>query len=237
MTQHYLLQDSRASLATLAYIPQSCLLQLEQHTKLCHSSKMALLIYYQLLAFMLSALSTAQTILSNTTTPSLNLTTLSGRNNASVLECWSIPGFAASSTAGTAGALNLFLGETTNVSYTVLPPRFNGGVHVAPSPQYVLFTSGLAHLTLPDPTSANKTSPSNLPGVQNEAWVSGGKYGLILALDVASSSSMGHITTYPSASDTVAVQIPLSQTGLQQLMDKKQVVHEGPCTEAEMVGI
>lgn len=83
---------------------------------------------------------TAQTtsLLSNVTTPNLNLTTIVARDGRSILQCWSISGFMQSATAGTAGALNLFLGETTNASYTVIPPRFNGGLHTAPAPQCVI---------------------------------------------------------------------------------------------------
>lgn len=77
------------------------------------------------------------TLLSNITTPNLNLTTITTRDGHSILQCWSIPAFMQSATAGTAGALNLFLGETTNASYTVIPPRFNGGLHTAPAPQCV----------------------------------------------------------------------------------------------------
>lgn len=76
-------------------------------------------------------------LLSNVTTPNLNLTTITTRDGRSILQCWSIPEFMQSATAGTAGALNLFLGETINASYTVIPPRFNGGLHTAPAPQYV----------------------------------------------------------------------------------------------------
>ena len=76
-------------------------------------------------------------ILSNVTTPNLNLTTIAARDGQSVLQCWSIPEFTQSATAGTAGALNLFLGGTANASYTVIPPRFDGGLHTAPAPQQV----------------------------------------------------------------------------------------------------
>ena len=93
--------------------------------------------YFTTLIVFTSGLVSAQqaTILSNVTTPSLNVTTSTARNNVSILQCWSIPGFAASATAGTSGALNLFLGNVTNSSFTVIPPRFDGGVHVAPVPQ------------------------------------------------------------------------------------------------------
>jgi len=73
--------------------------------------------------------------LNNITTPSLNLTAISAANGASVLQCWQLPGFAASSSAGTVGALNLFLGDLSNATYTVIPPRFNGGIHNAPAAQ------------------------------------------------------------------------------------------------------
>jgi hypothetical protein len=67
--------------------------------------------------------------------PALNLTAVSASNGSSVLECWALPGFVASTQAGTAGALNLVLGDLANATYTVIPPRFNGGLHKAPAPQ------------------------------------------------------------------------------------------------------
>ncbi len=77
-------------------------------------------------------------VLSNISTPNLNVTTIAARNGCSVIQCWSIPSFTQSATAGTAGALNLFLGEATNATFTLLPPRFDGGLHNAPAPQYAL---------------------------------------------------------------------------------------------------
>lgn len=73
--------------------------------------------------------------LSNVTTPDLNLTAISAANGASTLECWQLPGVLASSGAGTVGALNLFLGDLSNATYTVIPPRYNGGAHNAPAAQ------------------------------------------------------------------------------------------------------
>jgi hypothetical protein len=77
--------------------------------------------------------------LTNVTTPSLNLTAISASDGASVLECWQLPGFQTSAQAGTSGALNLFLGNLSNASYTVIPGRFDGGMHNAPAAQYVSF--------------------------------------------------------------------------------------------------
>lgn len=86
-------------------------------------------------ALFLSLLSLTGAQLSNVTTPSLNLTAIAASSGASVLECWQFPGFAASATAGTSGALNLFLGEVSNMSYTIILPRFDGGIHRAPAAQ------------------------------------------------------------------------------------------------------
>lgn len=67
--------------------------------------------------------------------PALNLTAISASSGNSVLECWALPGFVASAQAGTVGALNLLLGDLVNATYTVIPPRFNGGLHKSPAPQ------------------------------------------------------------------------------------------------------
>jgi hypothetical protein len=73
---------------------------------------------------------------SSTSVPrALNLTAISASSGNSVLECWALPGFVASAQAGTAGALNLLLGDLANATYTVIPPKFNGGLHKAPAPQ------------------------------------------------------------------------------------------------------
>ena len=55
----------------------------------------------------------------------------------------------------------------------------------------VAFLSGLAHVTLPNSTG--------------EAWITGGKYGLIVAAD--RDATDGHFTRYPSAEDTIALQV------------------------------
>ena len=73
--------------------------------------------------------------LSNVTTPYLNLTAIGAANGESTLECWRLGPFASSSVPGTTGALNLFFGNMSNATYTVLPPRFDGGLHNAPAIQ------------------------------------------------------------------------------------------------------
>jgi hypothetical protein len=70
----------------------------------------------------------------------LNVTALWAENGASVLQCWQIlPGFATSSQSGTVGASILQLGAVSNMSYSVLPPGFNAGLHNAPTEQCVFF--------------------------------------------------------------------------------------------------
>ncbi|KAJ6443755.1 small secreted protein [Purpureocillium lavendulum] len=158
--------------------------------------------------------------LNEQTTPTLNLTAIGASNGESTLECWQLDSpFKLSTGAGTSGALGLFLGDLSNATYTVLPGRFDGGLHRAPAQQFVLFTSGLIHITLPNGT--------------DEAWIQGGKYGLIIAADTADVSTHGHRTRYPSAADTVGIQFPI-KPGTK--FEYKRL-HHGPCREAEMTGL
>jgi len=166
----------------------------------------------------------------------LNITAISAQNGSSVLECWQIlPGFTTSSQAGTAGASILQLGNVANMSYSVLPPKFEAGLHNAPTTQYVMsrtsthppilthlhsperwvaFLSGLAHVTIPGSTA--------------EAYIPGGKDGFIFAADTAAVSTKGHSTNYPSDSETIALQIPTGGT-----IPQHNVLHSGPCKPAK----
>lgn len=68
----------------------------------------------------------------------LNITALGAANNASTLECWQIDTpFAISTQPGTVGSAQLQLGNTSTLSYSVLPAEFDAGVHSAPANQYV----------------------------------------------------------------------------------------------------
>ena len=83
----------------------------------------------------------------------------------------------------------------------------------------VYYTSGLIRLSVPNTTQ--------------EAWVVGGKYGLIFAQDTAATSKYGHLTEYVSDEDTVVIVVPLA-TGHSL---KHKVLHDGGCTWAEMSGL
>lgn len=149
--------------------------------------------------------------------PSLNITALTAHGGVSVLECWQLlPGFATSSQAGTIGASIMQLGNLANASYSVLPPGFNASFHSAPAKQWVVFLSGLAHVTL-----ANST---------DEAFIVGGKNGLIFAADTPDVSPKGHSTNYPSKEETLAIQIP---TG--GVVPEHTVLYKGPCTGEQLL--
>ncbi|THG93102.1 hypothetical protein EW026_g8040 [Hermanssonia centrifuga] len=127
----------------------------------------------------------------------------------SALECWRLStAFTASTGAGTVGASTMNINDLANATYTVLPPRFEGGVHNSPHPQLVVFLSGVVHVTLPHGTG--------------DAWVVGGIDGLIFAVD---SVGTGHNTSYPSNSETRALQIPFTDG----VIPPHTVVNSGAC--------
>ncbi|RAK82684.1 uncharacterized protein BO72DRAFT_482318 [Aspergillus fijiensis CBS 313.89] len=165
-----------------------------------------------------AAATTTNTTATTSSFPStLNITTLTAHNNHSVLECWALqPGYSLTSEAGVSGNAVLNLGPITgNATNILIPANYDGGQHNAPALQWVIFLSGVAHITLP--TSAD------------EAWVTGGKNGAILALDTQEVSAEGHTTTYPSGQMTVAVEVPLAE------VPAHRVLHSGACGAGEVL--
>ncbi|KAI0795302.1 hypothetical protein BC629DRAFT_1506764 [Irpex lacteus] len=146
----------------------------------------------------------------------LELTAIVTKSDASAFECWRLASsFTTSTGAGTVGASTLLIDDLANATYTVIPPRFEGGVHNAPHAQLVTFLSGVIHITLPnDPTAS--------------AYLVGGIDGNILALDTDGS---GHNTSYPSNAETRALQIPFNRGRIPE----HTVVHTGPCTTNSQV--
>ncbi|KAJ4983627.1 small secreted protein [Stagonosporopsis vannaccii] len=131
-------------------------------------------------------------------------------DNRTVIQCWRLTSpFVTSSTPGTVGAQAAVVGNATNLAYTVLPPRFNGGLHTAPVPQLVHFLSGLAHVTLPNDTT-------------QDLWLVGGPGGLVFATDT---TGPGHITTYPSDQQTVGIVAPFEGARVPGY----EVLREGGC--------
>ena len=86
--------------------------------------------------------------------------------------------------------------------------------------RWVAFMSGLAHITLPDDPDC-------------EAYVTGGEFGLILAVDTADVSTNGHITTYPGITETTSLEIPIKDG----VVPPHNVLHKGPCKAPEVMGI
>ena len=67
---------------------------------------------------------------------SLNVTAIGASNGASTLECWQMDtALSVSTTAGTAGSAEALLSDASNITYTVLPAAFDGGLHNAPCNQ------------------------------------------------------------------------------------------------------
>ena len=131
-------------------------------------------------------------------------------NNRTVVQCWRLnTPFLTSSTPGTSGAKTATITNATNLAYTILPPRFNGGLHTAPLPQIVHFLSGLAHITLPDDPDT-------------DLWLVGGAGGLLFAADT---TGPGHITRYPSEQKTVGLVAPFEGGKVPDY----QVLREGAC--------
>lgn len=69
----------------------------------------------------------------------LNVTAIGAQDGHSTLECWQLDSpFDVSDQPGTAGSAATSLGSAANISYSVLPASFDGGLHNAPYNQYVL---------------------------------------------------------------------------------------------------
>ncbi|KAI0021451.1 hypothetical protein F4780DRAFT_778501 [Xylariomycetidae sp. FL0641] len=140
----------------------------------------------------------------------LNLTTVTGRNGISVLECWQLdtPFSTIENVTGAVGAMNLGFGNMTDVSYTIVPVGFVGG--------FVWFLNGPIHITLPNTTG--------------EAWISGGKHGLVYAEDTADVSGWGHDTLYPPGNETAFFALPPADGQT----PGHTVLHDGACSDGEL---
>ncbi|KAK7698061.1 hypothetical protein SLS64_012939 [Diaporthe eres] len=150
-----------------------------------------------------------------------NITALGAANNASTLECWQMDTpFAISTQQGTAGSAQLQLGNTSTISYSVLPAQFDAGVHNAPANQWVIFLSGLAYISLPEDETTS-------------VYVSGGQFGLIFAADTSDVSATGHATSYPGTTETIAIQIPTEDGEIPD----HSILHPGPCTANDTLGL
>ncbi|EDU41466.1 small secreted protein [Pyrenophora tritici-repentis] len=160
-----------------------------------------------------------------TTTPStslFNITALTAANNASRLECWQLT--AAPVLGG--GGVNYALGDAfTQARLGIIPPNTTTGtLSNAPRIQYTIFLSGLAYVRTPD---------SGLPNHLNEVYITGGRYGMLLAADVKQVAHKGHVTTFPGLQRTLIAQFPVAGNKVPE----HTLVHEGPCTDADLADL
>lgn len=64
---------------------------------------------------------------------SLNISVTAAANNASTIECWQMDTpFASSATPGVSGSATALIGNAANITFTVVPAGFDGGLHRAP---------------------------------------------------------------------------------------------------------
>ncbi|KAL8947388.1 MAG: hypothetical protein Q9222_006327 [Ikaeria aurantiellina] len=148
----------------------------------------------------------------------LNVTAISAKNGTSTIECWQLSNpFKASADAGVAGASFAQLGKAGNTSYALIPPKFDGGLHNAPTVQYVAFLSGEAVVSVPESGQS--------------ATITGGRDGLIIAADTADVSAKGHDTKYPSEEQTVGIQIPTANGKVPE----HTVLYPGPCKRRDQI--
>ena len=64
---------------------------------------------------------------------SLNISAVGAANNVSVLQCWQMDNpFESSGTPGIGGSATAKIGDTANITFTVVPAGFDGGLHNAP---------------------------------------------------------------------------------------------------------
>lgn len=176
--------------------------------------------------------------LSLATHPShLHLTALITQpSGAAAFECWRIA--QPFTDYPTVGSAITGLADVSNVSYVVLPPRSEEGLHKPPHAMYVspynrlilrvrakrvghrlfILLSGLAHVTLPsDPEDAG-------------LYIVEGVNPLMIAADYWGE---GHFTRYPSDKETVALQVPFRDGE----MPEHEVVGEGVCGNGMIEGL
>ncbi|KAI1376435.1 hypothetical protein F4677DRAFT_418518 [Hypoxylon crocopeplum] len=152
----------------------------------------------------------------------LNITAIGASHGRSTLECWQLDDpFSPSSEPGSAaGPYTAQLGDLSNITYTFIPPNYDQGFHTAPWPQWVVFTTGLAHITLPDDNSTG-------------AYIFGGEFGVIFAADTPDVSLKGHRSQYPGDMMSIGLQIP-TKDGEIPVHD---ILHSGPCKLKESYGL
>ncbi|KAI1747997.1 hypothetical protein F4782DRAFT_518764 [Xylaria castorea] len=152
----------------------------------------------------------------------LNVTVISSQNDLARFECWQMSSPLVQSTQfGIIGTATTFLGDVTNITYNVIPSGFDSGIHNAPSNQWVIVLNGLVTVTLPDNSTASVTT-------------TGGEQGLLFFKDTASISKGGHGSYYPGVTETIFLQIPVTNG---DLPDHQVLFDDAPCSGNQFEGL
>ncbi|KAI1108445.1 hypothetical protein F5Y14DRAFT_436122 [Nemania sp. NC0429] len=151
----------------------------------------------------------------------LNVTAIGAHQGSSTLECWQMDSpFTVSSGLGASSMATAVLGGVSNITYTIFASNFDAGPHNAPYAQWVVFLYGAAYVTLPDDD-------------RYSALITGGPFGIAFAADTQDVSVRGHRTQYPGITETIGLQIPTADGKVPAHL----VLHPGPCSAGEIVGI
>jgi len=130
---------------------------------------------------------------------------ISDEHDDARFQCWQFSKpFSTYPTVGKA----ISLADVSNLTYVVLPPRSEEGIHKPPHAMFFVLLAGQAHVTLPDGS--------------DELWIGEGVNGFMIAADTR---GIGHYTAYPSEKETIALQIPFAEGGLPPY----EVLHQGTC--------
>jgi hypothetical protein len=128
-------------------------------------------------------------------------------NNHAYAECWELDSpFLTYPTVGE----SVTLGDTSNLTYVVLPPRSKEGIHRPPSPMYFILLTGQAHVTFPYHSQ--------------EVWIEQGMNDILIASDI---KGIGHFTAYPGDEETRALQVPFKGG----MVPMHRVLWKGACNE------
>ena len=151
-------------------------------------------------------------------TTSLNITALTKSEGRSTLQCWQLkPPISTQSSSGLTGASVLPLSDAPeSLTWVKQPPRSVGGLRNAAFPTFTWVVSGLLHITLEES--------------DDEAWIVGGRYGLLFAND---DDTSGHTSDFSGPDETILMLTTLPA----DTVPKHKVLYSGQCEYGELVGI
>lgn len=146
----------------------------------------------------------------------LNITVTGAASGKSVIQCWQLSTPLITSTEpGTQGSMVAQLGDLANATYSIIPAGTNGGAHYAPYPQYDVFVTGAAKITIPNSTQ--------------EGYIRAGKNALVFSADTAALSKGGHVTIFTE--QTILMQVPTARG----IVPPHTVLYTGACRGDELM--